>query len=49
VQFEGKPELYSLYGEIDKSLIEDDNTFKKVQDILKVYPTLTFRLNFRAF
>ncbi len=49
VQFEGEPELYSLYGEIDKSLIEDDNTFKKVQDILKVYPTLTFRLNFRAF
>ena len=49
VQFEGKPELYSLYGEVDRSLVEDDNTFKKVQDILKVYPTLTFRLNFRAF
>lgn len=49
VQFEGKPELYSDYGTIDKSLVEDDNTFNKIQDALKVYPTLTFRLNFRAF
>lgn len=49
VQFQGKPELYSDYGQIDKSLVEDDNTFNKIQDALKVYPTLTFRLNFRAF
>lgn len=49
VQFQGKPELYSEHGEIDKSIIEDDNTFQKIQDALKVYPTLTFRLNFRAF
>lgn len=49
VQFQGKPELYSAYGEIDKSFTEDDNTFNKIQDALKVYPTLTFRLNFRAF
>lgn len=49
-QFQGKPELFTDFGEIDESLgIEDDNTFKKVQDALKVYPTLTFRLNFRAF
>lgn len=49
VQFQGKPELYSEHGQIDKSMIEDDNTFQKIQDALKVYPTLTFRLNFRAF
>lgn len=49
VQFQGKPELYSEHGQIDKSSIEDDNTFQKIQDALKVYPTLTFRLNFRAF
>lgn len=44
VQFE----LYTGYGELDSSMVEDDNTFKKNQDVLKVYPTLTFRLNFRA-
>lgn len=49
VQFEGKPKLYTDYGEISNSLEEDDNTFNKVRDALKVYPTLTFRLNFRAF
>lgn len=49
VQFEGKPELYTEYGQIDKSLVEDDNTFNKVSRYLKVYPELTFRLNFRAF
>lgn len=49
VQFEGTPELYTDYGTIDRSIQEDDNTFNKVRDALKVYPTLTFRLNFRAF
>ncbi len=49
VQIQGKPELYTEYGEIDKSITEDDNTFNKVRNALKVYPTLTFRLNFRAF
>ena len=49
VQFEGRPELYTDYGQIDQSLVEDDNTFNKIADALKVYPTLTFRLNFRAF
>ena len=49
VQFEGRPELYTDYGEIDKSITEDDNTFNKIADALKVYPTLTFRLNFKAF
>lgn len=49
VQFQGKPELYTDYGEIDPAIVEDDNTFNKIADALKVYPTLTFKLNFRAF
>lgn len=49
VQIQGKPELYTDYGEIDRSIMEDDNTFNKVRNALKVYPTLTFKINFRAF
>ncbi len=49
VQIQGKPELYTDYGEIDKSIEEDDNAFNKVRNALTVYPTLTFRINFRAF
>lgn len=49
VQFQSKPELYTDYGEIDPAIVEDDNTFNKIADALKVYPTLTFKLNFRAF
>ena len=49
MQIQGKPELYTDHGEIDKSITEDDNTFNKVRNALKGYPTLTFRLNFRAF
>lgn len=49
VQIQGKPELYTDYGEIDRSITEDDNTFNKVRNALKVYPTLTLKLNFRAF
>lgn len=48
VQFEGTPEVYTDYGEIDLSEIDDDNTFNKIRDALKVYPTLTFKLNFRV-
>lgn len=48
-QFQGKPELYTDYGELDTAAIEDDNTFNKIADALKVYPTLTLKLNFRAF
>lgn len=48
-QFQGKPELYTDFGSIEDSPIEDDNTFQKVQKYLKIYPTLTFRLNFRVF
>ncbi len=49
VQFQGKPELYTDYGKIDDAVREDDNTFNKIADALKVYPTLTLKLNFRAF
>ena len=50
VQFEGKPQLYTDYGELEPELQNpDDDTFKKVTDALRVYPMLTFRLNFRAF
>lgn len=49
VQFQNRPKLYTDYGEIDKSLVEDDNTFNKVADALRIYPTLTFRINFKAF
>ncbi len=49
VQFEGEPELYTDYGHISDSLEEDDNTFNKIRKALKVYPTLNFRINFKAF
>ncbi len=49
VQFEGKPEVYTDYGEISKGVYEDDNTYNKIRNALAVYPTLTFKLNFRAF
>ncbi len=49
VQFEGKPKLYTDYGEIDESVVEDNNAFNKISKALRVYPTLTFRLNFRLF
>lgn len=48
-QFQGKPEIYTDYGEIKDSADIVDNTFHDIQKYLKVYPTLTFRLNFRAF
>lgn len=50
VQFHGTPDVYTDYGEIDKSLIyDDDNTFNKIRKSLTVYPVLSFKLNFRAF
>lgn len=49
VQIHGKPELYTKYGTIETSDIDDNNTFNKIIDKVKVYPTLTFRLGFRAF
>lgn len=49
VQIHGTPTLYTDYGTLDTSAITDDNTFQKIIDKLTVYPTLTFRLGFRAF
>lgn len=49
VQFEGEPELYTKYGSISDSVLEDDNTFNKVRKALNVYPVLNLRLNFKAF
>lgn len=48
VQFEGKPEVYTDYGQLDTSLVEDDNTFNKIRDALSVYPVIAFKVNFRA-
>lgn len=48
VQFHGKPSLYSNTGEVDVSEFTDDDTIQKILDYAKVYPTLTFRLGFRA-
>lgn len=49
VQFEGKPEIYTKFGEVDKTQFDDDNTINKIRDALSVYPVLSLRLYFRAF
>lgn len=49
VQIHGKPKLYTDFGEIDVTEVMDDNTFNKIMDKVTVYPTLTFRLGFRAY
>ena len=49
VQFHGKPSLYSNTGDVDVSEFTDDDTIQKILDYAKFYPTLTFRLGFRAF
>lgn len=48
VQLDGTPELYTDYGELDTSIIENDNTYQKIIKYLKVYPVLSFKLQFRA-
>ena len=48
VQIHGTPKLYTNFGEITEMAEVDDNTFKKIIDKAVVYPTLTFRLGFRA-
>ena len=50
VQFEGKPVLYDDINkeEVNATLTNKD-TFQKVLNVMRVYPMLTFRLNFRAF
>ena len=49
VQIQGKPKVYTDYGQLDTSEIEDDNTYQKIINNLKVYPVLSFRLGFKAF
>lgn len=49
VQIHGKPKVYTEYGEIDMTTLTDDDTFNKIMDKVKVYPTLTFKLGFRAY
>lgn len=50
VQIHGKPHLYSDYGELEEpNYPDDDDTFQKIMDKVRVYPNLTFRLCFRAF
>lgn len=49
VQIHGKPKLYTEFGEIGYPQEIEDDTFQKIMDKVKVYPNLTFRLNFRAF
>lgn len=49
VQIHGKPSLYTDYGELDLSEVTDDDTFQKIMDKVRVYPTLTFKLGFRAY
>lgn len=49
LQIHGKPSLYTDYGELDLSEVTDDDTFQKIMDKVRVYPTLTFKLGFRAY
>lgn len=49
VQIHGKPSLYTEFGEIGHTPETDNNTLNKIMDKVKVYPTLTFSLGFRAF
>lgn len=49
LQIQGKPEVYTEYGHLDASDYEDDNTYQKIINKLKVYPVLSFRLGFKAF
>lgn len=48
VQIQGKPKVYSEDGDVDTSVLEDDNTYNKIMKYLKVYPTISFKLQFRA-
>lgn len=49
VQIQGKPKVYTDYGSLDASEYEDNNTYQKIINKLKVYPVLSFRLGFKAF
>lgn len=49
VQFEGKPKLYTDYGSLSKTEMEDNNTLNKIINNLGVYPVLALKLEFKAF
>lgn len=48
IQFHGKPSIYTNTGKVDISEFTDDDIFQTIIDYAKFYPTLTFRLGFRA-
>lgn len=49
VQIQGKPTLYTEYGSLENSNIDDDNTIQDIIDKVTIYPVLSFKLGFRAF
>ena len=51
VQFHGKPDVYTDFGNVDKLLdeVDPDDTFSKVMDKLTVYPVMKIRLCGRIF
>lgn len=49
VQIEGKPKLYTDYGTLSPTAVEDNNTLNKIINNLGVYPVLALKLEFKAF
>ncbi|WP_455620871.1 hypothetical protein [Parabacteroides sp.] len=51
VQFHGKPEVYTDYGNVNDLLeeIDDDDTFTKIMDKVTVYPVMKIRICGRIF
>lgn len=51
VQFHGKPDVYTDYGNVSNLLdeVDPDDTFSKVMDKLTVYPVMKIRLCGRIF
>ena len=46
VQFHGKPDVYTDYGNVNNLLdeVDPDDTFSKIMDKLTVYPVMKIRL-----
>ena len=51
VQFHGKPEVYTDYGDVNQLMdeLDADDTFSEIMDKLTVYPVLKLRLCGRIF
>ena len=51
VQFHGRPDVYTDYGNVDNLLdeVDPDDTFSKVMDKLTVYPVMKIRFCGRIF